>query len=141
MSVTGEKVRRFASLPGLEKKLFLEALFLQISVGLVLKVLPFRRVPSLFSNPEQPLVDHDPAFPILIRNALVRSDRYSPWKNRCLVQSLSGRCMLRRRKIASVLSLGMAKDSEGKIIAHAWLTAADSEIVEKKGDYIELFLF
>ena len=70
-----------------------------------------------------------------------RAGKVSPWKNRCLVSSLAARCMLRRRKITSQLSLGVAKDAGGKVIAHAWLRAGDVEIVSAGGSFHELYQF
>ena len=85
--------------------------------------------------------DRQPEIIELIRRAIQRAGKVSPWKNRCLVSSLAGRCMLRQKKIPSQLSLGVAKNREGKTIAHAWLKADNIEIVERKGEYTELFAF
>ena len=49
--------------------------------------------------------------------------------------------MLRRRKIQSLLSLGVAKDASGKLIAHAWLRAGDVEIVPANDSFQELYHF
>jgi hypothetical protein len=76
-----------------------------------------------------------------IQVAVQRAGWISPWRNRCLVSSLAARWMLRRRKIGSELSLGVAKDTKGNLVAHAWLKSGDFEIVEKRGSYTELFLF
>ena len=76
-----------------------------------------------------------------IRVAVQRAGWISPWKNRCLVSSLAGRWMLNRRRIASTLSLGVTKNPDEKTIAHAWLIASGCEIVEKRGEYTELYTF
>ncbi len=47
-------------------------------------------------------------------------------KNRCLVSSLAARCILKRRKIKSRIFLGLAKEFNGKMIAHAWLKNRES---------------
>ncbi|MBE0678872.1 MAG: lasso peptide biosynthesis B2 protein, partial [Bacteroidales bacterium] len=59
----------------------------------------------------------------------------------CLVSSLAGRCMLKRRHITSRLSLGVDKNSGGKFVAHAWLKTGSNELIEKQGEYTELYVF
>jgi len=76
-----------------------------------------------------------------IRRAIQRAGRVSPWKNRCLVSSLAGRCMLRRRNIPSQISLGILKGADGRAIAHSWLMSGEIEIVEKSGDHTEMYRF
>ena len=160
-----EKFKKFISFTRREKLFFSEALFLQVSVGLLLKILPFRWIPKLFSNkvhdtghkvqgsldlePEPrcsrvhrwQIWSLEPETSELIKAAIKRSSPYSPWKNKCLVSSLTARRMLSRRKISSQLSLGVAKGTNGKTTAHAWLKAGEFEVVEKSGDYRELYLF
>ena len=137
------------------KLLFCEALLLHLVVGLVLKVVPFRRIPSLF-NSQQSAVSSQQA-PIgsqqsavssqqivtieNIRVAVQRAGAVSPWRNRCLVSSLAGRVMLNRRKILSQLSLGVAKNAAGTTVAHAWLMSGDLEITGKHGDFHDFFVF
>lgn len=76
-----------------------------------------------------------------IQVAVQRAGWISPWRNRCLVSSLAARWMLRRRRISSTFSLGVTKNPDGKTIAHAWLIASGCEIVEKRGEYTELYRF
>jgi len=48
---------------------------------------------------------------------------HTPWQSTCLVQALAGIAMLRRRKLAGALYLGIAKDAIApqSLAAHAWL--------------------
>ena len=131
----------FTALSRREKVLFLEAFFLHLWVGLMLKFVPFRWIPRLFSSPRSTAGSSQLPDIIMIKRAIDRANVVSPWKNRCLVSSLVARCMLRRRGIGSQLSLGVAKGADGKTIAHAWLKAGDFEIIEKRGDFTEFYLF
>ena len=156
------KFKKFRDLSGKEKSLFFEALILEVWVGLLLKVIPFRWIPRLFASPqfEAPTQEKSRTSSVgketqsrhkasgrqsevieLIRAAIQRAARVSPWKNRCLVSSLTARCMLRRRRIESRLSLGLAKGADGHVIAHAWLSAGDLEIIAGGGNYQELYSF
>ena len=142
------RLKKFIALPGRGKALFIEALTLHLCVGLAMKIMPFRWIPRFFRNPRARATDagRDTDSGTLfmlerIRQAVRQASSLSPWRNRCLVSSLAARCMLRRRRIPSQLSLGVAKNTDGKVVAHAWIQAGDIEVVSKDGDYAELFLF
>jgi hypothetical protein len=142
------KFMKFKAMKRYQKSLFIEAILFQIIAGLILKLLPFRLITRLFSLPSH-FNSHAPATTtshthinsIEIKNALMISGDLSPWKNRCLVQALAARWMLNRRGMESKLSLGVAKGSDNTMIAHAWLNTKDLEVVEKSGDYLELYIF
>lgn len=109
--------------------------------GLLLKVVPFGRIPQLFSIRQSAVGNQQSGVVEKIKVAVQRAGWISPWKNRCLVSSLAAKCMMNRRRIPSTLSLGVTKRADGKTIAHAWLKAAGFEIIEKRGEYTELFTF
>jgi len=156
------KISMFLALSGREKRLFLEAFFMHLWVGLLLKIIPFRYIPRFFSSPQFVSLTQEksrtrsvgkeaqsrhnvpgrkPEDITMIKRAIGRANVVSPWKNKCLVSSLVGRCLLNRRGIVSQLSLGVGKGADGKTVAHAWLKKGDYEIVEKGGDFTELYLF
>jgi hypothetical protein len=76
-----------------------------------------------------------------VRNALTRANRLLCWKNVCLVQSFAARWMLQRRRIGSVLSIGAMHDQQKKLIAHAWISAGNFEVVPRGGNYTPLTTF
>lgn len=121
--------------------LFSEACFLQLTIGMLLKVIPFRWIPRLFASPKSKVQSPNSEVIELIRIAIQRAGGVSPWRNRCLVSSLAAKRMLSRRKIPSVLSLGLSKNRGRGVIAHAWLKSGDYELVRKDGDYTELYTF
>lgn len=47
--------------------------------------------------------------------------KYTPWESKCLVQALTAQRMLKKRNITSTLYLGVQKDKNNKMLAHAWL--------------------
>ncbi len=141
-----EKFKKFMALPYRKKLLFFEALMFQFIAGLILKLVPFRKIPRLFALPSHSALRNFVATaPRLtsqeIKQAIIITGGLSPWKNKCLVQSLAARWMLNRRGIHSQLSLGVTIGHDKKIIAHAWLKVKNFEVVEKNGNYLELYLF
>jgi hypothetical protein len=47
--------------------------------------------------------------------------RHLPRRPKCLVQGVAAQWMLRRRRIASTLYLGVARDLSSNLSAHAWV--------------------
>jgi hypothetical protein len=60
-----------------------------------------------------------------ISRALRRASAQTPWESNCLTLALAGAGMLRLRKIAATLVMGVIKDPtrSGGIAAHAWLSS------------------
>ena len=135
------KISGFMRLPAGEKMLFLEALSLHLITGLALKVIPFRKIPVLFKSRQSLGGSQQSAMGESIRMAIQRAARVSPWRNKCLVSSLAARRMMQRRKLSSMVHLGVAKNTEGKTVYHAWAETEGYEIVARAGDYIDLYVF
>lgn len=51
--------------------------------------------------------------------------RYTFWESKCLVKAVAAKHMLNRRNLANTLYLGMAKDDQGNLQAHAWIECSD----------------
>jgi hypothetical protein len=61
--------------------------------------------------------------------------RRLPWMSQCLVQAVAATWMLQRRRIPSTLYFGLAKDSDGKLIAHAWVRSGERILTGAKGHH------
>jgi hypothetical protein len=59
--------------------------------------------------------------------------RHVFWTNTCLVRSIVLKLLLRRRNMGAILYLGLAKDANGQLKAHAWLKALDSGLMYDDG--------
>jgi hypothetical protein len=161
----GSYLKKFISLPARDRRPLMEALFLQFFIGLFLKLLPFRYFHRLFRIPENfskgsgeysshsdtaslqhplnsHLLNHSSLKENLqtIRYSIQTANRFVPWHNQCLVQSLAARRMLNRRKVVSKFFFGVVM-IDNKLTAHAWLMVDDFEVVAKNGDYTELYSF
>ena len=58
---------------------------------------------------------------VRMARAIRTLSEYMPWECKCLVQAMTGKIMLRNRKVATTLYLGVAKKEGEGLIAHAWL--------------------
>lgn len=56
-----------------------------------------------------------------ITRAIRVAGKLTPWKSTCMVRAVAGLRMLEKRGIDSTLYMGVAKDKQGRMIAHAWL--------------------
>ncbi|MGH9279927.1 MAG: lasso peptide biosynthesis B2 protein [Acidimicrobiales bacterium] len=69
--------------------------------------------------------------------ALQRVSHRTPGGSHCLAQALAGKQMLRRRGIGSTLHIGVAKEVQTHLEAHAWLRCGDLTVTG--GDGLERF--
>lgn len=119
--------------------ILIEAVLFLFVAKFMLLILPVKTVMKIILSSKKAKKQPDPTLLRQIKRALFNADRLSFWKNRCLVLSIAGRWMLQHRKISSQIFFGVKHDNNKKIVAHAWLNAGDFEIVEKNGDYRELY--
>lgn len=52
---------------------------------------------------------------------VIQASRYTPWKSKCLVQALTTQRMLREKGISTTIYLGVKKDKNNTMLAHAWI--------------------
>lgn len=120
-----KRILKFLKLSWEEKKLLSEAFFLSGIIRFAILFLPFYKLATLAGKyKEESSVKVNRINVGTINNiawAISLASRYTPWESKCLVQALTGLIMLRKRKVSSTLYLGVAKDKEGKPLAHAWL--------------------
>jgi Transglutaminase-like superfamily len=118
------KTRSFASLPWSVRWLFVEAIFTAAYVKITLLFLPFSKVAGWLGTAHQQAPDAASDKLPLVKNvqtAVKLCDRYTPWDTECYTRSLTGKIMLKRRRLPSTLYFGFAKDEQNKLKGHAWL--------------------
>ena len=110
-----------------ERWLLIEAAWwLTLTAG-ALRVIPFKRLATwldLTPAPTAPTGVGSPRQDALAVGWAVRAAAaHTPWTSTCLAQALAASQMLRRRTIASALTLGvaLAPDKDQRMEAHAWL--------------------
>ena len=119
------RLHKFLNLPCADRNCLIEAAFWLGFARLAILILPFRRIaPFLGRNMAQsPEVEEVAHRELLDRIswAVTTASRHLPWDCLCLAQALAGKAMLKRRGVTSTLYLGLAKDDEAHLQAHAWL--------------------
>jgi Transglutaminase-like superfamily len=63
------------------------------------------------------------------RWAVLTCVRHTPWRAVCFQQGLAAQFMLRRRSVPSTMFYGAALESADKLKAHAWVRAADIDVI------------
>lgn len=132
---------KFLRWPNTEKKLFLEALLLMYISKACLMLFSFKScIKRIEHSPTTQKQAHRKQL-VLIKRAIIRADRFGFWSNVCLVQSITAKHMLNRRGIGSQLKLGVRHDENHQVMAHAWVSVDNYEVVNKGSDYNELISF
>lgn len=63
-----------------------------------------------------------------------RVARRTPWESKCLVRSMVAQRLLRGYGLASTLYLGVRRDQQGAMIAHAWVRCGNAYITGGNGE-------
>ena len=119
--------------PACHRLRVLEAMAALTTVGLLLRILPFRTTMKLVgigrARAGEDVVLHRTSDPVAaaVGVAVNRAAARLPWRSTCLVRALAGRLMLMRRGVPSIVVFGVTKRME-HIHAHAWLVAGNGTV-------------
>jgi Transglutaminase-like superfamily len=121
------KLRTFLRMSVAERRLIYEATLMLALARLIVLTVPFRLItPWLRRAPATESCDQK--LLLAVRRALTIAARNVPWSVVCLPKALAAKVMLARRGCGSAFHLGATFDSNGRLIAHAWLVA-DGQVV------------
>ena len=59
---------------------------------------------------------------------------HTPWESKCLVRALTAQKLLKHYHISSTLYLGVGKENDTKMIAHAWLRCGEYYVSGGQGE-------
>ena len=125
------KLASFANLNGADRLMVLEAILVLAVARIMVLTLPFRILKDWLSHlPDSG--EHDAALIRRVRRAITVAARNVPWNAVCLPQAMAAKAMLARRGYGSAFHLGATLENDGKLSAHAWLTAGDIVVVGAK---------
>jgi hypothetical protein len=122
------RIKTFLSLDFKSKILMFETFF-YLGCARIIKILPLTKLgPLLGTYMKDTSFTRNYSGNSTVKNissAINIISRYTFWESNCLVRAIAAMKMLERRKIESTLYLGMAKDENGNLLAHAWLRSGD----------------
>lgn len=122
-------LNRFVTLPAHRRAIAAEAVIALGLARLLVLTVPIRWIARRFGR--RPAPPHAQPTPLgdVVREvgwAVRAAASRTPWKSACLAQAIAGKWMLARRGVQATIRLGVAKDADGTLHAHAWLCAGDA---------------
>jgi len=115
-------IDKFLSLPGTDQQILVTSLVVLTLIRVGLWIIPFRMLQRLlgylFSPPKKAKQPSLP--PEKVAWAVRAASRYVPSAT-CLAQALTVQALLTHHGIRSDLAIGVAREGESPITAHAWL--------------------
>lgn len=116
------QMREFLRLPTSQRSLLMQASVLVSAIRIGLWLLPFRIVRgTIHQIAPVPEVDHSNGrVADQVTWAVRVASRYFP-RATCLTQALATQVLLHRRGYPTSLRIGVTKEANGKLAAHAWV--------------------
>jgi hypothetical protein len=123
-------------IPWSDKFLLIEAIFLSVVVKIMVMILPLRWYSKILGEQNKDTIgevsDLSRHKIYKISVAIVRSRKVFPWENRCLIEAITGKILLRHYGLNSTLYLGVRKEDK-LLAAHAWLRCGDIFVTGRRG--------
>lgn len=111
------------------KFLIIKTLFLTAIVRCVILIVPFKNIKKYIgvSGQESDKVSlFDPDKKIIrIKRVVNKLSKHTPWESKCLVKAMVAQHLLVENNFETTLYLGVGKDDQEKMVAHAWLRCGD----------------
>lgn len=149
--MTAARLRRALALSAAEQRLAVEALIVLAFCRAVLALLPFRiamrwlglRLTERIAIAGEREAQMPPSPAADIGQALLRASSIAPFRAVCLQQALAAALMLRWRGQQVEVYFGLAKDSTGSLIAHAWSKSQGGVVTggQQMPDYTPISVF
>ena len=126
------RLRRFLGLPFAERWLLIKAAALLEATKLAMRLVPFRvlrRVADKTGNTFVGQRSEKGASARTVAWAVETASRVTPGEKTCLTQALVAQVLLTRRGYSSLLHIGVVKDENGELLAHAWVECQNEILV------------
>lgn len=124
-------IHKFLQLSRSEKFLLLQGLWVLALATLGLKIIPWLKLQSLLVNSARQHTkwrSNDPPQPRQITRAIRIASRCIP-RATCLPQALTAQHLLIRYAYPADFQIGVAKDKQGRLEAHAWVNSSGQTII------------
>ena len=127
----------------IDKIYFIEAAFYTLWAYLMIHVFSFKKYLHWIKNKPNSVTDNEKIVP-RVQLTIKRVIRYSFWPTTCYTQAIAARLLLRRRNIKSDIFLGLIKNEQKELTAHAW-TKVNGKIITgdlpRLNEYKKLYTF
>lgn len=132
-----QRLRKFWRLSTGDRWFLAEAALLTAVARMAILTLPFRWIAPWLGRHAESTSEASAAVDGQVRHrvgwAVQAASRHLPWQSKCLVQAIAARLMLGRRGVAGTIYLGLARDPDGQMKAHAWLRSGDLVVTGRRG--------
>lgn len=131
--------RKFLKITWSDKRMIMEAYFLTGIIRFCILFVAFSKLAKITGKyneeSEDILCDEQIFIGNKVGYVVNLVSRHTPWKSKCLVRALTAQIMLKRRKSSSTVYLGVTKDGNKGLIAHAWLRCGENIITGEDERY------
>ena len=135
-------LKKYFSIKIIERKILNQTFFWLIYASVLARAIPLKWFSSL-------LGDFKPVCPadgkeinidskqfeliLVLKKNIRRIKRILPWKVKCFEEAIAAKKVLEKYKIETTIYLGVAKNEEKSLVAHAWLKSGGIFISGEKG--------
>lgn len=136
-----QRLSKFLRLPGTEQRLLVKVIILLNLTQLSLRLLPFKTVFGWFERRGQyaadPTDNHEQA--VQICQAVNKAARHTLGKDSCFPQALTGDMLLKRHGYDPVMRIGVLKEGENSLRAHAWVVLDGGIVIGGPASLVERY--
>lgn len=129
--------KKYNSIDKTERKILNRTFFWLVYAFLLVRIIPLRWFSPLLGEYnkvlEFNLKDDQKEIIIKLSRNIRRLKKRIPWKVKCFEEAITAKKVLEKYNVKTTIYLGVARNKEEKLIAHAWLKSGDLFISGKKG--------
>lgn len=133
-------LRKLTTLQSDDRKRLVKAVILLGAIRIGLYLTSYKTLRGTLSRISKPSAEVEPldyAATDSVLWAVKAASKRMPWASTCLTRGLAGQVMLGRMGKQTRLHIGVARDTENALKAHAWLEADGKVIIGADGDVSE----
>jgi hypothetical protein len=127
-----KRLRRFLRLQSNERWLLIKAALLLEGIKLAMRLIPFKVLRRLADRAGRTFVRRRSRTNLPAQTvawAVETVSQNTPGEKTCLTQALAAQVLLTRRGYSSLLHIGVVKDENGELLAHAWVECQNEIVV------------
>lgn len=103
--------------------LLIEASIYTLWAYLMIRIFSFKTYLKWLKNPKKNIYNEQDIKEVFF--TIKKIDKYAFWTTTCYTQAIAARLIFKRKNIKSQIFLGMTKDKDGQLLAHAWTKVED----------------